>query len=287
MALLAVQLNHPGSQKPFKIGKGYVKNGDAIVREWNSDRSHYRKFLEVEGQFIGLAGDKPISEKLHLWGEWEGHSFFSPLQGYDPNGIHRPVHDVGRVGSQNTDPYIYGPNFYYAVCKQRGQLTRLEPGSLILFGSSFKGGFALDTVFVVDSWETVHEVAKSGDSAYSSIYREATLERLGDIYSAPAPRSALRLYGSRTYQQDPNLFSYVPCKPLRGYHGQGFPRVGFGYGDQGGWDFSSNPTGWKVLGEGADAIAQIYAKVLEHTRRAECALAVGIQEPQAMALWGS
>ena len=46
MPLLKVQLNHPGREKPFKIGKGYQKENNQIIREWNDDPRHYRKYIE-------------------------------------------------------------------------------------------------------------------------------------------------------------------------------------------------------------------------------------------------
>ena len=37
MPKLIVQLNHPGNQKAFVLGKGYQKVNDLIIREWNDD----------------------------------------------------------------------------------------------------------------------------------------------------------------------------------------------------------------------------------------------------------
>ena len=51
MAKLKIQLNHPGNQKPFKIGKGYTLFNDKIYREWNCG-NHFRKFILNDGQYI-------------------------------------------------------------------------------------------------------------------------------------------------------------------------------------------------------------------------------------------
>ena len=52
MTLLKVQLNHPGKEKPFEIGKGYHFINNQIIREWNNDLTHYRKFLRCEGEYL-------------------------------------------------------------------------------------------------------------------------------------------------------------------------------------------------------------------------------------------
>jgi hypothetical protein len=44
MAKLKVQLNHPGNQKPFKMGDGYSLWNEKIYREWNCG-NHFRKFI--------------------------------------------------------------------------------------------------------------------------------------------------------------------------------------------------------------------------------------------------
>lgn len=261
MPILAVQLNHPGAEKPFKIGNGFVKKDGKLYREWNKDATHYRKFIEQDGAYLDYNSNKPLPDILHFWGEWEGVSEYLPSNAYNPNGIHQPIHDISERGTQNTDPYVFGDCFLYAVCKQRGQLNNLDSGSLILFGSSFKSGFALDTVFVVKKSTSVHEVARTITTCVSRTYREATLEQLGDTYIKPHSDSLLRLYESYTYKDNQTYFSYVPCIPKSNYDGNGFKRltVPFNYSDK--LKLSSNPTGWKILGLGEKSCFDIYSSI--------------------------
>ena len=64
MPLLKVQLNHPGSEKPFKLG--YQKVNGSIIREWNDDPCHYRKFIRNKGDYLSSIGANPIESKLQF-----------------------------------------------------------------------------------------------------------------------------------------------------------------------------------------------------------------------------
>jgi hypothetical protein len=278
MSILAVQLNHPGREKPFKLGNGYSQYQGQIIREWNSDPSHYRKFLQQKGCYILKPGEELLTDDLLFWGEWEGNSWFQPLTTHSPNGIHRPFHSLHIRGHQNTDPYVYGDRFHYAVCKQRGRLTQLDPGSLILFGSSFKSDFVLDTVFVVGSFEIVHEVAANRAVNYSKTYRESTIEQLGEIYVNPENASNLRLYSGKMYARYKDYFSYVPCRPLRVETNPAFGRVMFPY-DYPALNFSSNPTGIKILTEGEREVKAIWEAVTSKVITAKYHLGVSFEEP--------
>lgn len=281
MSILAVQLNHPGREKPFRLGDGYRHDQGLLIREWNNDPSHYRKFLQQKGSYIRKVGEPAQTADLLFWGEWEGNSLFQPFHTWNPNGIHKPFHSMHIRGHQNTDPYVFGDRFHYAVCKQRGRLTQLDPGSLILFGSSFKTGFALDTVFVVGEYESVHEVAASSARNYSKIYRKVTIEQLGNTYQSPDPKSNLRLYSGRMYKKHRDYFSYVPCRPLDADSSKGFQRLTFSY-DNEALDFSANPTGIKILGEGMENVKNIWDTVLNHSFKEQFFPAVVLDEPGAL-----
>lgn len=279
MSILTVQLNHPGAEKPFKSGKGYSYFENKLIREWNADKSHYRKFIRQEGEYIKELGQQPTKDELLLWGEWEGNSYFEPLKRRCPNGIHQPFHSLHNRNYQNTDPYVYGEKFLYSVCKQRGRLTQLEKGSVVLFGSSFKNGFALDTVFVVGSFESVHEVAVNEAAHYSKTYREATLEQLGNIYNRPNPASKLRLYKGLMYPENQELFSYTPCKPFNVENQTGFPRVTFHYENLVGFQFSNNPTGIKIISSKTEQTKEIWNFITQEVLKQGYYLATKITEP--------
>ncbi|MFN5208657.1 MAG: hypothetical protein ACK5CV_00545 [Bacteroidota bacterium] len=283
MSILVVQLNHPGAEKPFKLGKGYNLYRDKLFREWNNDATHYRKFIQHRGQYLSHIGASPMESELLFWGEWEGNSWFTPLQIGSPIGIHQPFHSLQVRGHQNTDPYVFGNRFHYAVCKQRGRLTQLDPGSVILFGSSFKKGFALDTVFVVGSYESVHGVAAHQAKNYSSTYREATLEQLGDTYIHPDKNSNLRLYSGMMYSEQKDIFSYVPCKPVNDKTIPGFSRMMCPYSHLE-FKFSSNPTGFKILAEGETQATAIWKKISAVVTQAGYGMGIFFQEPEAIEL---
>ncbi len=284
MSVLAIQLNHPGREKPFRLGNGYHQTPNGIIREWNNDASHYRKFLKMRGSYIHSPGDIPQADTLYYWGEWEGNSYFDALPDAHSHGIHLPIHSLNPRGHQNTDPYVYGDAFRYAICKQRGRLTQLDPGSVILFGSSFKSGFALDTVFVVGSFQSVQSVYAENAARYSLTYRQATLESLADVYLASYPNSSLRLYSGITYTPDAGLFSFLPCRvgePI-GYDFRA--RCIFPYNMNSVIPFSNNPTGIKILGEGSNAVMNIWEKTLRYVQLKQYALGIQIDEPQSILL---
>jgi hypothetical protein len=214
MTLLKVQLNHPGKEKPFKVGNGYQKVNDLIIREWNDEPRHYRKFLENEGEYITSFNIKPQNGNLLFWGEWEGNSVFTPINSGKgiPNGIHKAFHSTLIRGCENTDPYIFGDCFKYATCSQTGELTNLIPDSLILFGTTKDIGFELDTVFVVKAFESAQSVFSNKGKNYSRVYYEETLEQLGETYLGPNPSKVKRLYQGQTWWGNKDYFSFVPCK---------------------------------------------------------------------------
>jgi len=218
MAILKVQLNHPGNEKPFKIGKGYQRVNNLILREWNNDHRHYRKYLENDGKYLNSLDTKPQKGKLFFWGEWEGNSIFAPINNGrgNPNGIHIPFHSTLIRGFENTDPYIYGDYFKYATCSQSGKLLNLIPGSLILFGTTKDIGYELDTVFVVKTFETAQSVFSNKGKNYSRVYHEETLEQLDNTYLGPNPSKVKRLYQGQTWWDNKEYFSFVPCKVTSG-----------------------------------------------------------------------
>jgi hypothetical protein len=217
---MKVQLNHPGTQKSFKIGKGYINIGnDIVIREWNNDKEHYRKFLQHNGYFIiDVSDNVPKYDELFFWGEWEGNSFFKNLNNRDvkklPNGIHKPFHSTQFRGIQNTDPYIFGDAFKYCICRQKGQLTRLVLDDLILFGTVVPSlnKFYIDTVFVIKSSDPSTDVQASNGVDYSTVYKEETLEQLYEYLKPATYINDKKLYKSKTWWDDSNYFSFVPVK---------------------------------------------------------------------------
>ena len=214
MPILKVQLNHPGNQKPFIIGNGYQQINNHIVREWNDEIKHYRKFIRNRGEYLSTLNGLPRSSKLLFWGEWEGNSDFTPFGNVTgiPNGIHVPFHSVLIRGRQNTDPYVFGEYFKYAICSQTGVMCNLSADSMILFGTTKDIGFELDTVFIIRTHESAQNVFLSNASNYTLVYREETLKQLDQTYLGPNPSLKNKIYYSQTWRDNKKYFSFVPSK---------------------------------------------------------------------------
>jgi len=256
---MKVQLNHPGRQKHFKVGLGYTVFENAIIREWNGvvgnkDAGHYRKFIQNQGCYVNDLHDiSPKEDDLYFWGEWEGNSFFQrfPHEPNDPrilpNGIHRPFHSIAIRGTQNTDPYIFGDNFKYCICKQKGKLHSLVLDDLILFGSVYPklGKFYIDTVFVVKNNVLSSYIQESNGADYSQVYIEETLDQLVE-YLSPTTRISNnnKIYHSKTWWDDKCYFSFVPCKLSP--ESIGFERIYIDLNNNG-FNFSTNSTGISFL----------------------------------------
>ncbi|WP_157493978.1 hypothetical protein [Fulvivirga imtechensis] len=178
------------------------------------------------GWFLKNLGDTfstvPQRADLLFWGEWEPQSRFeltgNPFDSKLPHAIHYPIFSQRGQGRHNTDPFVFGEHFYYTNCKQKRtgkgkMLLNLQAGSVILFGSEMdKRHFVLDTVFVVNSSETVADY-RNHKEEYNDMLRQATI----DLGSGLAPWKKLykgEMYDfNRHYSDDsPYIFSFFPCK---------------------------------------------------------------------------
>ncbi|MFI5593655.1 hypothetical protein ACIA5G_52125 [Amycolatopsis sp. NPDC051758] len=116
----------------------------------------------MPGRYV--AGDDQLREgEMVAWGEWEPPSRIEhhwPGEGDLPPTLHRPywTRPSRSWPRQNTDPWVFGERMVYSNCKQTAG-TPLRPtamqslplGSVICFGSTRRGQFCVDTVFVVAS----------------------------------------------------------------------------------------------------------------------------------------
>jgi hypothetical protein len=109
--LCFVQFIHPGGEHRPDAGR---------FKGWNR-APHKRKFLKNSGGYI--RDDKTEEGEIVFWGEWEPESevvseFYSPLlQG--PRYVYRPyyVAPLSYEGLQNTDPFVFGRQFFYTGCQ--------------------------------------------------------------------------------------------------------------------------------------------------------------------------
>lgn len=231
-----VQFTHPGAEH------GHDK-GDPAHKSWN-EGSHRRKFLKCAGKFVERNSLK--SGELLFWGEWEPPSIVSKLdQDGDPllpKWLHEPympipVHSpTGKARNyQNTDPFVFGKEFKYFICKQIKQwkptkLASLERGSIILFGSTkgkyeLDASFQLDTVFVISDYidyDPSSPIALSSRRVPQE-YKKAVYDMVFGNIKVRSVR--LRLYFGATYEKPFNgMYSYVPSMKNDNSN-VGFPRV--------------------------------------------------------------
>jgi len=283
MPILKVQLNHPGIQKNFKIGSGYLRIGNHIIREWNCDRSHYRKFLLNHGLYIDDINDiNPKVADLYFWGEWEGNSFFDPFINHNyivlPNGINKPFHSIVIRGTQNTDPYVFGDYFKYCTCKQSSNMCNLDPGSVIIFGSAFPtlNKFYIDTVFVINYRNTAINVNANRGTGYSQTYKEETLEQLQEYLGVPFIATNKKLYHSQTWWDNKKYFSYVPCKLE--HDGNGFERL-YIYLNDPLFNLSDNPTGKSYLRNCNLSPMDLWHEIVNKAKEQKFKLGLRFDEP--------
>ena len=226
------QVNHPGKELnlTFRSRKRNATNyfffpdsKNQGIRFWNKcmindkPNSHKRKFIEHEGKFIKNIFN-PVQESglLRFWGEYEGFSKFELLISQqntpywdNPYAIHMPFFYKEGIDEQNTDPYIFGDNFYYAICK-KSHLKNLKANDLIIFGSEFgKRGFEkfyLDTLLIVQ--DELPSIADN--SIYDEIYLESTLKRIGITETTTG---ALPINVGRKYNlNNIHTYSFFPAK---------------------------------------------------------------------------
>ena len=126
---------------------------NSSIIPWNNHISHRRKFILSNGQYIN--NDEIKEGELVFWGEWEAQSKIIKLRNNLPNQpkyLNQAFLDNSVENkTHNTDPYVFGTNFKYLICRQRTYkiLRNLEPYSMILFGSNINSQFCLDTLFIV------------------------------------------------------------------------------------------------------------------------------------------
>ncbi len=169
-----IQFPHPGVEHSSKNGA-----------KWNSG-FHKRKYLKIEGTYLKDISSKPIDDTIFFWGEWEAQSHVLPItqkQKNYPKNIFIPYYQLPNAKA-NTDPFIFGNQFYYCICKQGHypSLRNLDSGSIIFFGSHKDGNFVLDTVFIVKDFieYEVENIQKIKDS-FNDVFFNVSLLPLNNI----------------------------------------------------------------------------------------------------------
>jgi len=215
------QINHPGQELIIrykncnKYKDDYKFNNNSInegIRYWNRYDAHKRKFIESYGKYVDNFVEK--SATLYFWGEYEGFSEFELLQWENkgnyweqPCAIHKPFFFNQKINKQNTDPFIFGDNWYYAICK-KNKLKNIQNNDIILFGSEFGSKdnekFYLDTLFVVK--QSLSSIIDK--TLYDDIYIESTLTRIG-INSCS--KGNLPIHTAQNFSNNNSIFSFFPA----------------------------------------------------------------------------
>ena len=170
---------------------------------------HKRKFMEHSGAYVDeLNHFQSKKTTLRFWGEYEGHSRFELLEPLDavpywenPCALHRPFFCARGMQDQNTDPWVFGEAWYYAIC-QKARLRNIAPGDLILFGSEFGDGFYLDTLLVIQ------DAVAAEWGQFEPVYRESTLRHLG---VSEHLAGTFPVHRALKHADSASLFSFVPA----------------------------------------------------------------------------
>ncbi|MBU3659327.1 MAG: hypothetical protein FGM14_05640 [Flavobacteriales bacterium] len=166
-----IQFFHPGTEH----------NEDSGAK-WHTGE-HRRKFMKTKGSYVNES--KVLnSGDIYFWGEWEAQSKllerFVKSGKEMPHFLFEPYYAKENIGDCNTDPFVFGNQYYYCVCKQGHykSMRELEKMDIILFGSHRANEFVLDALFVVKDFTYYNE------SNFINL-KEHTNETYFDVSIAP------------------------------------------------------------------------------------------------------
>lgn len=214
---------------------------------WN-DGGHHRKFLKAKGKYLTKLDDDTNSGEIVFWGEWEPDTSFDIIDNLElintedkveevrnsnkPNNMHIVNNLEKKSGEflQNTDPYVFGDNFFYTNCKQDRQIMKnLNKGDIVLFGTSGRGTknnkyMELDTVFVVSNKIIVSkrndypDFSVLSDEKYEC-FKNVVLEKIFERKNKITGKSDIMeddkfiIYKGATINEPVDgMYSFFPCK---------------------------------------------------------------------------
>ena len=215
---------HPGGEPRY----GWHSAGDAFLVDWNKNSGkdpdkHTRKFILRPGLALSAIDGRTMRDNLVFWGEYEAYSRARLLQKNDKE-YPKAVHDILYPASGNfsypqyglnTDPYVYGDEFYYFCCERKDSgEQKYKPDDVILFGSINRRGnsyfFELDTVFVVKCYRSIEDFDKN--SQYYKIGIRPHLD--AQIRKGRSIEEFGEVVVGRMYGEGSDLYSYVPALPI-------------------------------------------------------------------------
>lgn len=210
-----VQFIHPGREFHIKSSCSPV-DIPWVGGDCSDCDGHSRRLVFHKGEYVDGNG-KPKTAQLAFWTEWEARTMAvaMPSAKDDPFAAHW-VHTaktplVKYPGPLNTDPCVFGLTFKYCCCQQtkNGAMQKLEPGSLVLFGSHMAGQFFLDTVFAVEDKGVPYDASDAKQLSglgVSKEYRNLSLDRLGS--------GELVFYRGKRFRPESKneMYSFVPAR---------------------------------------------------------------------------
>jgi hypothetical protein len=261
-----VQFIHPQWEHSYD---SHIKKG-IYYKEWN-DGEHFRKFALNKGKYI--ENDISNSGSLLFWCEWEPLSLVEELnqtkvpisKDVYPQYLHYPflppldrIKNYQENGYQNTDPFVFGKNFKYSICKQDHYpcMRNLEKGSLILFGSCVKSRFVIDTVFVVKDiipyiipitdYKVFQAIGSDSNIFCEIVFKMSCKEQIEE------KQKLRKLYIGASYEDTDEslrkMFSFVPAMKYEGVKNS-FPRLYLLDNDEINKYFSKWTNGKKIIND--------------------------------------
>lgn len=238
--IASFQFTHPGQEH----SAGYsLPDTNFYFKNWNYNNGHRRKYLRLSADYIDIKGNL-INGYVDTWGEWEPNSLSKSLPEQSshefPRFIHYPIYikesqnepktkiekKVAMIKKnecknkkdlQNTDPFIYGDNFFYTCCKQ-SQTKNLLPGSVIVFGSTFKkpDKFVMDTVFVISE---IIDCDKEAIEKYKgTMLYDVVLHKIYYGHGSEHAKSNKIIIGASCSKPYDGMYSFFPCHPSSDKH---------------------------------------------------------------------
>jgi hypothetical protein len=180
--------------------------------------------MKVNGSYI--ENGKMKKGEVLFWGEFEAPSKI--ILKNNPKKLPRYIFEpeFNKCNSipeniKNTDPFFFGEEFYYCICRQDRNISlkNLNKFSLILFGSTKKNkkldkyNFHLDSLFVVNN---KYEYSINN---YSSLKKNSIKNIISyNLNILPIYKSTVKtyeeysLYSGVMYKNNKDIFSFSPCK---------------------------------------------------------------------------
>lgn len=185
---------------------------------WNTQAPHHRKIL-VSSQADIISGGKFFTQQsIRFYGEWECCSEV-PLNTKSTvpisKRVHSPLHtrlDVYATGL-NTDPYVFGKEFYYTCCKLTpAKFAQIGQGDIVIFGSFILTQSKMIDKMVVDTVLVVKEkmtIGSGNTGRFSKCFRDVTLSKI--LRNGTCNIVVGEMYNCSLDYLANGLFSFVPC----------------------------------------------------------------------------